>query len=126
MAEAFVEVSSLAPAADQANAQEILTSLPADALTLEEAMRTTSLMSPNKVASNLKALVNNLQSLQKHMKPQILKPRSTAEPASTDAFCPDLKQVRSLLFIINTVTDVCELRRLRRLSGCKPAQPGCT
>ena len=67
VAEAFVEVSSHARSADHANAQEILTSLPADALTLEEALCTNSPMLSNRVASNLKAFVNNLRSRHNHV-----------------------------------------------------------
>ena len=50
-------------------------------------------MLSNRVASNLKAFVNNLRSRHNHVKPPSLRPRSIGEPASTDAFCPDLKQV---------------------------------
>ena len=94
VAEAFVDVSSLAPIADQVANQEILTSLPADALTLEEALCASTPMSDRRVASNLRAFVQNLQNRCPQPKFRALRLRNTGEPASTEAFCSDQKRVR--------------------------------
>ncbi|CAE7815025.1 unnamed protein product [Symbiodinium sp. CCMP2592] len=60
VAEAFVDVSNLASSSDPAASQEILTSLPADALTLEEALCVNSDL-PSKTVASLGARLLRLR-----------------------------------------------------------------
>ena len=96
VAEAFVEVPTTASAFGANATQEILTSLPADAMTLEEVLCVNNPSPPNVIARNLKKLVSNLQNPRKPSHYSALRPQSSGVPHSTDVVCSDVKPVQCL------------------------------
>ncbi|CAE7939388.1 unnamed protein product [Symbiodinium necroappetens] len=93
VAEAFAEALEVPGLGDEVPVPEISTQLPADALSLEEALVVCSLPNPNEINLKLQKLVQKLKTQKPNLsKISFHRPRNSGEPRLTDESCCFLKR----------------------------------